>query len=253
VIYGVVILLVLFRIVPIVLVVPFLAGPSLSVWVRVAIVVAVAGLVFPAALAGAPEVWNGDWLALSTLAMKELVVGTAIAVVASVVFWGVEMAGSVAEGLRGAPVRRLGISGRSTALGTFGLLLTVAVYFAVGGHLAFFAALVQSYEAVPLFVAPSPGVGESLILSTALLAGELFVVAALLALPAMAAVWLTDLALGTFQRMTPRWHAMLLGMPVRSLVVLVAFLFSLHVFVDVAIDGSLSWLGDLPARLGGGQ
>ena len=175
-------------------------------------------------------------------------------VVTSVVVWGVEMAGSVAEGMRGAPVRRIATGGRSTALGTFALLLTIAVYFAVGGHLAFFATLAQSYDAVPLFAMPAgDGVAQSMLLDTAVLAGEMFVVAALLALPAMAAVWLTDMALGTFQRMTPRWHAMLVGMPARSLIVLVAFLLSLHVFVDVAIDGSLGWLGELPTRLGGGR
>ncbi len=247
--YAVAVGLVLLRVAPIVFIAPFLGGPRLSGVARAAVLIAVAAVVAPVALTAPPDTLVGEWPIWVGLAVKELAVGTTIAVVSSLVFWGVEMAGSVAEGLRGRPVRRVAPGGRSTALGSFGLTLVVAVYFAVGGHLAFLAALAASYAAVPLFGWPADG-AEGLLLSTSILAGEMFVVAALLALPAFAAVWLTDLALGALQRMTPRWHATLLGMPARSLVVIVAFLFALHVMVDVAIDGSLTWLGSVPAQLG---
>lgn len=243
--------LVLLRVVPLVALVPFLGGPRLSRPVAAAVLVAIAVVVLPVALAGAPASYDGGWFEILGLAVKELAVGTTIAVVASLMFWGVEMAGSVAEGLRGKPVRRAGPAGRSTALGTLGLLLTLAVYLAVGGHLLFVAALAESYAAVPLFSLPEAG-ARGFLLRSVLLAGEMFAVAALLALPAFVAVWLTDLGLGVLARMTPRWHALLLGMPARAMVVIIAFLLALHVFVDVAVDGSLTWLGALPAVLGGG-
>ena len=248
-IWAVAVGLVLLRVGPVVLIAPFLGGPRLSGAVRAAVWLAVGAVVLPVAAAGATQTLPTAGV-LVALALKEAVVGVAIATVASLVFWGVEMAGSVAEGLRGRPVRRAAPGGRSTALGTLGLTLTVAVYFAVGGHLAFFAALATSYTSVPLFGWPQAG-ARGLLVDTVILGGEMFVVAALLALPAFAAVWLTDLTLGTLQRMTPRWHAALVGMPARGLVVLVAFLLALHVLVDVAVDGSLQWLGELSLRLGG--
>ena len=205
-------------------------------------VVALTIVMLPAALASSADLTAPLSVALAaTLVAKELTIGLAIAVLVSVVFWGVEMAGSLLEGQRGRPLHRpsMRFGGQGTALGDFTLIVAVVVFLVSGGHLVFVSALADSYTVAPVFALAREPLRETL-LDVVLLAGQMFTVAMALALPAVVAVWMTDLFLGLVQRATPRMQAVLMGLPLRSWVGLIALLAVLHVIVDVALDGTLS-------------
>jgi len=196
--FGVVLLLA--RLGPLVAIAPFF-GDRLPAAVRLplglALAVAVGSLDVPAPQAG-------PLLALA-LILKELAVGATLGFVASLFFHAAEAAGRIAD-----------MAGGLVGLATLYRLLAVVVFFAIGGHRVFVAALARSYQVLPVGEFP----GDSGIAGVSALAirltAEMLAVALGLCAPVLCATLLADMAAGLLGRFTPDLGQAILALPGRA-------------------------------------
>jgi flagellar biosynthetic protein FliR len=241
------------RVLPILVVAPFLGGRVVPAMVKVGLAGALAVVVWPQALrGGAPPTLGAVHVAL--LVAKEALVGLALGLGAALVFLAAEAAGRLVDLGRGAGQGEALVpqSGtRASPVGDLYLQLGVVVFLALGGHRLFLQALGRSYEVVPLLGFPSVARLESLALVVIDLTGQLLAVAVGLATPVLLAALLVDLALGLIARVAPQINAWVLGMPAKALVGAAVVLLTLSLVArELAPGGVLRDTGRVLDALG---
>jgi len=229
--------LVLARVSPLIVLTPFLGGPTLSAAVRTVAAIAVAAAVFPTAFDGPIE--GVDAGVFVVLMLKEFVVGTGLGLLASIAFHALSMAGQLVDQARGATMSQLQnpqTGDESSPLASLHLQLGVVLFLLVGGHRAFLAAVAGSYEVIPLLELPlSPsGLGAVALLSAQLVGGAI-AAALMLAAPAVTAIMMSDLALGLIGRTAPQLGTYFMAMPLRAALGLTMVLLSLSLIVDEVV------------------
>ena len=152
---------------------------------------------------------------LASLIGSEVLVGLAIGIAVALVFHALEMGATLIGVQMGFGFAGLldPIAGEQTSiLNQFYKVLVTLVFFAMNGHHLVIGGLLHTFEVVP------PGSADMTVI-----AGErvipffsaLFVVSLRIALPAMAALLLTDLALGLVSRTVPQMNALIVGLPLK--------------------------------------
>lgn len=154
-------------------------------------------------------------VAYAILAGKEVIIGLLIGLVAQMVFAAVQLAGSfvdIGAGFAIAttidPVNNTNL----TVLGRAYNMIATAAFIAVGGHLFLMQAVVSSFQLLPPDRIPRMDVFVEGIL---LRSDEMFVIALQLAAPLMAALLITDVALGIMSRAAPQMNVFIVGLPVK--------------------------------------
>lgn len=226
--------LVLARISPLVVLLPFLGGPSLSSVVRTVVAVAIAVAIFPVAAPGPLDHLSAGFVLL--LLLKELLVGTCLGLLGAMAFHTLAMAGQLVDQSRGvtmASVLDPATGAEQSPLASFQLQLGVVLFLLMGGHRAFLAAVAGSYEVIPLDELPLSTAGtRDAALLLARLVGGAIAAALMLAAPAISAIVLTDLALGLLGRTAPQVGTYFMAMPLRAAIGLAMALLSLSVVFD---------------------
>ncbi len=168
---------------------------------------------------------------LAVLGAKEVIVGLALGFAASLLFWGIRMAGQVLDvqlGYAAAPVLDP-LSGEQTELiGGFAILFSLVTYLALGGHRWLIAGMFRSYELLPLgAAAATAGVQAEGIR----LVGEMFSTIIMVGAPPVAALFITDLTLCLSSRVVPQLNAFAVLFPARVIVGLGAIILSLPLII----------------------
>lgn len=133
--------------------------------------------------------------------------------------------------------------------------LAVLLFFLTDGHHALLAALGSSFRLIPLDHAV---LTDRAIQHVFDLFVSLFLLSLRIALPVMAAVFLTDVALGIVTRAVPQMNVFVIGFPVKIVVGLAVYLLALPVIVSllatlVGPGGRISeGIGGVLPLLGGG-
>lgn len=100
--------------------------------------------------------------------------------------------------------------GHSTALGQYYLVVMVAIFFGLGGHLHWLRLVIDSYAVFPPGAAwPAAGHAGAI----AGFAGDMFAAAATIALPVTLVLLLVQLATGVLGRAAPALNLFALGLP----------------------------------------
>jgi flagellar biosynthetic protein FliR len=145
---------------------------------------------------------------------NEVLFGLATGLTAALVFYALRMAGQLMGIQIGFAVAELldpaGI--QNNVVAEFVFLLGVIFFFSVDGHHAVIAALVRSFEMVPL---TTGAVKSSVVPYVARLIGGMFSTALQLAAPVLAVMVVVDLALGLMVRMVPQINVFMLGFPLK--------------------------------------
>ncbi len=205
------------RTVPVAWLIPAFGGPSVPAPIRLGVGVALGLLALPHAVE--------DFTRLSTLAYalvfgREVAVGVTLGFAGAAVFRAAEAAGRLVDVARGANLSEvLSPFGeeRSSPLAAVYLLLTVVIFFEIGGvgHVA--TALARSYEAVPLGGAIGggglTGAVELVVVATA----RILQSSVGLAAPGLVSLFLADLVLGALARLAPQIPVYFTGMPLKAL------------------------------------
>ena len=146
--------------------------------------------------------------------IQELLIGVAMGFSMRIVFAAVEMAGEVASltmGLGFASIFDPQTRGRSSAVSQFIALIASLAFLAVNGHLVLIEALGESFYALPISATPfSTNMPYQLVHW----GGTIFSAGLKLALPIIAALLITNVALGILTRAAPQLNLFGIGFPV---------------------------------------
>lgn len=248
------------RMLPVVLLVPYLGGRWVPWPVKLGLAAALVLFLSPSLSPTAPA----EALALPTglllgLAVKEALLGLAIGVLAALFFFAAEMAGALIDAARGQTAATMlspGLSDRDSPVSALVVLLVIVVYLTVGGHRLLVRSLAESFAIVPVLGVPPGDLSPSGLLQSFIqVSAQLFLVAAAISLPVLASVFLVDLALGVLSRIAPEAHGFFLGLPVKATLGLLVLLFSLSAVVGLLV-GELQtadrWIRELLNAFGGG-
>jgi type III secretion protein SpaR/YscT/HrcT len=237
------------RLLPVTFVAPFFGGPLVPAPVKIAVAVALAVLLYPAARVSLGGPLPEGSLLYVGLLLKELLVGFAIAFVATLVFRAVEMAGQAVDVLRGANLATAlapELGERVSVLADFWVQTLVVLFLAQGGHRVFLVAFAHSYAVLPVGSIPEPALGlwpatEWILVLT----GHLLAVALALAAPALSALFLADVVLGLMARVAPQIQVFFLGMPLKALLAVAVVFLAVEVLLAAFQGGLEQMLGDV--------
>lgn len=195
--------LVFARVTAVVVFAPFLGGQSVPGTVKVGLSFALSVVLLPA-LTGNTATLPPAGMVFLALLVKEAVIGATIGFLSQLVFYGVQIAGTIVDTQRGlnqvtflAPQ----LEGHPSALGAVQFQAALALFFALQGHLAFIGALMNSFRQLPILEIPRMTAG---IMTVAELAARDSANALLLgcqiAAPVVLAIFLVDVAFASAGR-----------------------------------------------------
>jgi flagellar biosynthetic protein FliR len=145
--------------------------------------------------------------------IQQLVIGVAIGFSMRLVFSGVELAGQLigmSMGLGFASFYDPQSQGQSTAVNQFLVLLAMLIFLSLDGHLLIITAVANSFVTMPISVSSS-GINP---MKIAMWGETIFSAGLLLALPAVTALLITNMALGILTKTAPQLNLFGIGFPV---------------------------------------
>lgn len=159
---------------------------------------------------------NADMLSLTGILIlaQQLIIGLAMGFIVRLIFAGVEMAGEVAGltmGLGFASFYDPQTRGRSSAISQFLVIITTLIFLALNVHLAMFEALINSFKSIPITSTLQMGFSVK---TLAIWGEEIFKIALILSLPIVAALLITNIALGILTRAAPQLNIFGIGFPI---------------------------------------
>jgi flagellar biosynthetic protein FliR len=193
---------------------PIIGNPSLPVQIKIGLALLITVLVAPL-LPPPPNIDPASAEGLLILA-QQMLIGLALGFAMQIVFHATEMAGEfigLQMGLGFATLYDASIPGFIPVLGQFMGVIVSLVFLAINGHLLLLSGLIQSFDALP--IAPqSAAPGLRALVEWA---GCIFSYALTLSLPLMAALLITNLALGVLTRAAPQLNIFVVGFPITIL------------------------------------
>ncbi len=176
-----------------------------------------------------PDVGLGSWQGLLIL-VQQVLIGLAIGFLMRVIFTAVEAAGEIVGlqmGLGFASFFDPQSAGQTLVIARFLNMLAMLVFLAVNAHLLLLGVLVESFQSLPINLQPLSAAG---FFQVATYGSTIFSVSLQLALPLIAILLMTNLALGILTRSAPQLNIFAIGFPVTLGVGLIVLDFTLPYF-----------------------
>lgn len=214
-------LLVLLRIIPIIVMVPFLGGRILPAPMKVGLAVFLTLFMFPYLIPlNIQDVQTG--FPIVGLAIKELFIGFIIGILALIPFNVATSAGAIIDHQRGSSslmVTDPTMTTQTSPIGTLLNQLLIVSFFMLGGIYLFMETLLSSFTRIPVEKYISvQSFDMNIFWKTAIeLMSTLFSLAVQFAAPPMIAMLMADIFLGIANRLAPQVQIAFLGMPLKSL------------------------------------
>lgn len=183
-------------------------------------------------------------------AARELLIGVAIGMVMQLAFEGLSFAGQTVSMSMGLGFSTLVDPQRGASVPVLGQLFTIMgtlSYLAINGHLMLLAALAKSYRTMPI---AGTGIDENFLLTVATWGTRIFETGLLVALPAVIALVIVNLALGVVSRAAPQLNLFGIGFTISLLCgffVLMVGLDGVMAGISGLIDRALQAADDLVA------
>jgi flagellar biosynthesis protein FliR len=182
---------------------PFLGGRSVPGLIKAGLGVILSVAMLPT-LSGGTENLPASGLEFLALLVKEAVVGATLGFLAQLVFFGVQMAGTIVDTQRGmnqitflAPQ----LEGHPSALGALQFQAALVVFFALQGHLMFIGALMNSFRQLPIWKMPQMAPGMlPLAEQAARTSADALLLACQIAAPVVLAIFLVDVTFASAGR-----------------------------------------------------
>ena len=222
---------------------PVIGNPSVPASVKIGLGLLLTVLVAPLLPAppGLDPASAGGLLILA----QQVLIGLAMGFAMQVVFWAAETAGELIGlqmGLGFATLYDASVPGFIPIIGQYlGVVVSLA-FLAVDGHLLLLTALVESFQVLPFAPLSSPPGLRTL----AEWAGSIFSYSVALSLPLLAALLVTNLALGVLTRAAPQLNIFAVGFPLTILIGVLVLVLAMPYFAPVLermfMDGLMTML-----------
>lgn len=223
-------LLILTRVTAMLLALPLFGGPGVPAQVKIGLGALCALLLMPAVAPGPAVAHVGDLL---VLVAQEVFVGLSMGFVVSLTFYALQVAGHLMDvpiGFGMVNVLDPHFGGQIPILGQFYNSLATLIFFTINGHHALLRALAASYGIIPLGGAAWHGGLMEVVVGT--VAG-MFSLGVRIAVPVIAAAFLTDVALGIVSRAVPQINVFITGYPIKIAVGILVVAVALPVYVGL--------------------
>jgi flagellar biosynthetic protein FliR len=181
-------------------------------------------------------------------AVQELLIGVAIGMVVQLTFEALTFAGqtiSLTMGLGFATLVDPQRGANTTVIGQMFMIFGMLTYLAVNGHLVLLGTLAESFQTLPIGAAH---IGGNFLLSVALWGARVFESGLLIALPAVIALVIVNLALGVVTRAAPQLNLFGIGFTITLLCgffVLIVGLDGIMAGISSLINSALTAAADL--------
>lgn len=228
------------------MVMPVLGGVFVPPQVRVLLALVLTIVIAPILPASPPL----DLMSFAGLMMimRELLVGIAIGFVVQLVFDAIALGGqviSMSMGLGFAVFvdRRHGVS--TPVLGQLFTILGMLIFLSLDGHLTLIRLLADSFQLLPI---TAGGLNQAALGGILEWSSQVFVIAVKIALPAITALVIVNLAFGVMSRAAPTLNLFAIGFPVSMLlgfVVIFLNMDNLRENVSLSLDAAFALLPDL--------
>ena len=192
----------------------------------------------------APD-YDENILSYVALVAKEFIVGLTIGFVAYLAFTAIYVAGEIIDMQIGFgvvnvidPMSNIQVPISSNLY----FIISMLVLMALNGHHVLIRALYDSFTTIPLGSAVFDAGLTDLLIG---MFSNIFFIGFKIAAPVVAAVLITDVALGTISRMVPQLNVFVIGMPLKIIVGLLVMLVTIPMFMLVLdsvfkiMDGSV--------------
>lgn len=171
-----------------------------------------------------------DFISFAILIFKELIVGVILGFISYLVFSSLLIAGQIIDVQIGFGMVNILDPQNNIQVplaGNFLYLLTTNIFLIINGHHVFLTALVKSYTIVPIggFVFTDNLVNN--VLSVFI---ESFIIGFKISMPIIAAVLLSEVALGILSRTVPQMNVFIVGLPMKISIGLLSLIFIMPVF-----------------------
>lgn len=212
--------LILARTLPVIFLTPFLGGQMVPSELKMGLSVGLSIIVWPLARAAIVHDMPTDAWAVLLLMMKETLVGFCIGFAASHIFTAMEVAGRIIDTARGAAMGEVMLPStkqKATAVGSLYQQLLVVFFVTAGGLRIFFEIYLDSFGTIPITegIPATPGYAP-VVRYMCTTSAEVLYTASVLAAPAVAATFITDVVFGILNRVAPQLNAYFLSMPVKA-------------------------------------
>lgn len=194
---------------------PILNGHNVPARVRLILAVALTALLAPA-LPPMPEVALMSPAGL-LLTVQQLLVGMMLGFIVQLVFDAMVVAGQTAAMSMGLGFATFLDAERGISvpvLSQLFLILTTLTYLAIDGHLMLMEVLAESFHSMPVSATATLGSGQDLLWQLVSFGTMLFSGALQIALPAVCALLIVNIAFGVISRAAPSLNMFAIGFPV---------------------------------------
>lgn len=191
---------------------PLFGHASVPTQVKVILGVLLAAIVAPN-VPNVPAVEPTSYAGLLIL-VQELLVGLAMGFAMRLIFAAIEYAGELASATMGFSFASFfdpATQGRSAAISQFMSMVATMAFLAVNAHLVLVAAVTESFISLPISSTPLSSAAP---LELARLGSRIFSAGLQIALPILAALLITNIALGILTRAAPQLNIFGIGFPI---------------------------------------
>jgi flagellar biosynthetic protein FliR len=191
---------------------PVFSNAGIPAQIRLTIGLAI-GLGMAPALPPMPEISVGTWAGLGIMVQQTLI-GFIMGFTISLAFAAINIAGELIGlqmGLSFAVFYDPNSKGQTPVLTNFLALFAALVFLSMNGHLVTLSALAESFTLLPVSATPFAAKGLAAVFSAASI---IFASGLMLALPIIAALLITNIALAVLSRVAPTLNLFAIGFPV---------------------------------------
>ncbi|TKJ42242.1 flagellar biosynthetic protein FliR [candidate division LCP-89 bacterium B3_LCP] len=226
--------LIFLRIASALAVMPFFGYRGIPVIAKAGLSITIALIIFPGVQT--PAGWTGADLGLFvfiSLAVAEIVTGILVGMVTHFIFYGVELSGQylgVQMGFGIVNVVDPSTEQQISIIGQLQYLFAILIFLTFNGHHFLLAGLQETFSTVPV---GGFGPDSGLLTIFIKLMGDLFVAGIKIAAPVMAAILLSEVALGIVARTVPQMNVFIVGFPLKIGLGLLALALSMPMFVYI--------------------
>lgn len=227
--------LLLARVMPVIILTPFLGGETVPNEVRIGLGLMIGLVLFPAITGQIQNVPISAVLFVA-LMLKELFMGLTMAFTVGLVFDAANVAGNMVDTMSGTNMAQVMVPQLQQQVSLFSnlqLQLTTVVFLTLGGHHLIIQTFGESLALVPLDQYPRFSAGSWAFFDTILrMFGDLLRIGIALASPVLLATFLTDLALGMINRVAPQVQVYFVSMQIKPAVTILIMFTSMHLILD---------------------
>ncbi len=239
------------RIMPVILLTPFLGGETVPSEVRLGLGLMLGLVLYPLLIEQTRDVPVSPFLFIG-LMLKELFIGLTLAIVVNIVFDAANVAGGFIDIMSGTNQAQVMVPQIGTQVSLFANLnvqLTTVVFLTLGGHHLVIQAFAESLAMIRLDQLPRFSMGFWPFFDTILrTSGDMLRIALALSSPVLLATFLTDLALGMINRVAPQVQVFFVAMQIKPAVTVLIMFSAMHLILGRTVEEfgvMFRWLGQV--------